>query len=146
MMYQLGSYLCGILFLAVLVLLQSVVHADSDYDLFLGETTYMNNCAVCHGKDGIGDGPMMSQLVISPSDLTQLSKSNEGSFPENRVYQLIDGRTAVYTDEGLEVETFHGPKDMPIWGDEFRAIEGDEGAVDELIGALIEYLKSIQIK
>jgi mono/diheme cytochrome c family protein len=106
----------------------------------------MNNCAVCHGFDGKGNGPMAEQLIKPPKDLTILSKNNGGSFPETAIYQLIDGRRVVITDEGRDIETFHGSSDMPIWGDRFRTIEGDEGAVDERISNLLKYLESIQLK
>ena len=134
------------LIFSVLVLYQSLLHAEPVAEQLLGENVFMNNCAVCHGVSGKGDGPMAEQLITSPSDLTLLSKTNGGSFPETVVYQLIDGRRVVFTDEGREVETIHGPRDMPIWGETFRTIEGDEGAIDELISNLLEYLKSIQIR
>lgn len=79
---------------------------------------------------------MFKQLTKPPKDLTLLSKENGGSFPETFVYQIIDGR---------RVDTFHGPQEMPVWGERFRTIEGDEGAVDERISNLIEYLESIQV-
>lgn len=127
-------------------LFQPLVSADSTLEKELGEFVYINNCAVCHGSDGQGAGPMAEQLIKAPSNLTLLSENNGGSFPETAIYQLIDGRKVVVTEEGREVETFHGPKDMPVWGDTFRIIEGDEGAVDELISNLLKYLESIQGK
>ncbi len=140
------KYLFWILFIGILVLPCLSIHAEPTEEQMLGKDVYINNCAACHGDDGQGEGPMAAQLVKLPSDLTLLRKNNDGSFPETVVYRLIDGRRIVITDEGREVESFHGPRDMPIWGDTFRAIEGDEEAVDELISNLLEYLKSIQIK
>ena len=134
-----------VLIVSILLFLP-LVHADSVLEKELGEFEYINNCAVCHGSDGKGVGPMAGQLIKSPSNLTLLSKNNGGSFPETAIYQLIDGRRVVVTDEGDAVETFHGPRDMPVWGDTFRTIEGDEGAVDELISNLLKYLESIQVK
>ena len=135
----------AIIFIGGFSLIQSTIQAERAQEQHLGENVFMNNCATCHGQEGKGNGPMAAQLVKAPIDLTLLSKNNGGSFPEAEVYQLIDGRRVVVTDEGRKAETFHGPKDMPIWGDTFRTIEGDEGAVDELISNLLEYLKSIQI-
>lgn len=132
--------------LGVLMLFQSSLHAELTEKQYLGENVFMNNCAACHGVSGKGNGPMSEQLIKSPSNLTLLSGNNGGSFPETVIYQLIDGRRVVITDEGRTVDAFHGPRDMPIWGDTFRTIEGDEGAVDDLISNLLEYLKSIQIK
>jgi len=130
----------------VFILSQSLLYAESEEEQLLGENVFINNCAVCHGESGMGNGPMSKQLINPPSNLTLLSKNNGGSFPETEIYQLIDGRRVVVTDEGREAVTFHGSKDMPIWGDTFRTIEGDDGAVDELISNLLEYLESIQIK
>lgn len=135
-----------IVLIAGLSLIQSAINAEPTEEQLLGESVFMNNCATCHGEGGKGNGPMAEQLVKAPSDLTLLSKNNGGSFPETEVYQLIDGRRVVITDEGRKAEAFHGSNDMPIWGDTFRTIEGDEGAVDELISNLLEYLESIQVK
>lgn len=135
----------AIVFIGGLTLILSTIQAEPAEELLLGESIFMNNCATCHGQGGKGNGPMVEQLVKVPSDLTLLSKNNGGSFPEAEVYQLIDGRRVVVTDEGRKAEAFHGSEDMPIWGNTFRTIEGDEGAVDELISNLLEYLKSIQI-
>lgn len=122
--------------IVILVLfLQTVPYADTTNELYLGARDYINNCADCHGSDGRGNGPMSKQLTKPPKDLTLLSKENGGSFPETFVYQIIDGR---------RVDIFHGSQEMPVWGERFRTIEGDEGAVDERISNLIEYLESIQ--
>ena len=101
-----------------------------------GASEYRTYCAVCHGADGRGDGPMADKLNRRPNDLTLLSKKNSGSFPETVVYQIIDGRRVVL---------FHGPTDMPIWGDRFRS-NGEPGAVDARISALVSHVESIQAK
>lgn len=44
-------------------------------------------------------------------DLTALAKNNNGVFPFDRVYQIIDGRREVLA---------HGPRDMPVWGRNFN--------------------------
>ena len=45
-----------------------------------GKELYNINCAVCHGSDGKGDGPMASHLQNKPYDLT--------SFP---IHSFTDG-------------------------------------------------------
>ncbi len=130
----------------IYVVSQSLVYAEVSDGQLLGERLFMNNCATCHGEGGKGNGPMAEQLVNVASDLTLLSKNNGGAFPETVIYQLIDGRRVIVNDEGRKVEFFHDPRDMPVWGDTFRTIEGDEGAVDEIISNLLDYLESIQIK
>jgi mono/diheme cytochrome c family protein len=105
-----------------------------------GEIEYQNYCAVCHGVDSRGQGIMSRFLTVRPADLTQLAKKNGGAFPFWQVYRTIDGREEVRG---------HGSRDMPIWGDRFRAQAGgnDTGsraqAAGRLLG-LVFYLQHIQ--
>jgi mono/diheme cytochrome c family protein len=105
-----------------------------------GELEYQNYCAVCHGVDARGQGIMSKFLTLRPADLTQLAQKNGGTFPFWQVYRAIDGR---------EVIRGHGTRDMPIWGDRFRAQAGgnDTGsraqAAGRLLG-LVFYLQHIQ--
>ena len=101
-----------------------------------GAREYRTYCAVCHGIDGRGHGPMADKLTRQPSDLTLLSKKNGGSFPETMVYQIVDGRRIVI---------LHGPREMPIWGDRFRDA-GGEAAVEARIGALVRHIEAIQAR
>ena len=73
---------------------------------------YQNSCAVCHGPNGQGDGPMALFLTVKPPDLTALAKRNRGQFPFDRVMRVIDGRS-----EGGA----HGTRTMPIWGDRYTS-------------------------
>ena len=75
-----------------------------------GQQEYLNSCAVCHGVEGRGDGPMADVLRKRPANLTTLTRRNGGEFPYWRVYATIDGR-------GLVPE--HGERDMPVWGNQF---------------------------
>ena len=43
--------------------------------------------------------------------LTRYTERNDGIFPSERIYRIIDGR---------EVQS-HGDRDMPVWGDVFRS-------------------------
>jgi mono/diheme cytochrome c family protein len=81
----------------------------------IGKQEYINSCASCHGEDGKGSGPVAISLKQKPPDLTMLTKNSAGVFPFARVYDVIDGRQAV---------AVHGPRDMPVWGGEYR----EEGA------------------
>jgi mono/diheme cytochrome c family protein len=105
-----------------------------------GELEFQNYCAVCHGVDARGDGIMRKFLTIPPADLTQLAKKNNSAFPFWRIYRTIDGREEVRG---------HGSREMPVWGDRFRAQSGgnDTGsraqAAGRLLG-LVFYLQHIQ--
>lgn len=110
----------------------------------LGRHEYEANCVACHGVDGRGGGPFAELLKARIPDLTVLSKNNGGVFPHQRVYRVIDGREAVQA---------HGPRDMPIWGEDYleraeKAFFGyglsREGFVRSRILALIDYLHRLQ--
>jgi len=120
--------------------------ADRDDIIQRGAWEYYEACAVCHGRDGTGDGAMGEILKVSPSDLTTLSERNGGTFPFERVFRVIDGRAPV---EG------HGSADMPVWGRTFRreALDDSERGifgpdpnltVAGRIYALAQYLRAIQ--
>jgi mono/diheme cytochrome c family protein len=103
-----------------------------------GEGMYRMYCAVCHGKDGRGDGPVASELKTPPSDLTTLSHRHGGKFPEAYVTEVL--RTGVKTPA-------HGTTDMPVWGPLFGTVGGtDQALVNIRITNLVNYLKSLQVK
>ena len=102
-----------------------------------GSAVYKVYCAVCHGKEAKGDGPLASSLRFAPSDLTLLAKRNGGTYPADQVFRIVDGRKPV---KG------HGGPDMPIWGDAFKgSVDGyTEEKVKQKIDSLVDFLKSIQ--
>jgi mono/diheme cytochrome c family protein len=117
-----------------------------------GKAEYFWGCAACHGADGKGKGPMGVELKTVPVDLTTLAKRNNGVFPLNAVYEIIDGRKAVKA---------HGTRDMPIWGYRYTprssaAAKPTEPYVDlsydpesdvrNRILAVVDYLNRIQEK
>src|SRR5262249_68247 len=59
-----------------------------------GRELYRSYCAVCHGKNGKGDGPTAKALKIPPTDLTRISKRNAGRFPLDRVQRVIAAEEA----------------------------------------------------
>jgi mono/diheme cytochrome c family protein len=112
----------------------------------LGKREYDANCASCHGLKGTGDGPVTPYLNRSPTDLTKLARANGGVLPVSRLYESIDGTLAV---------PGHGSRDMPTWGDTYRAraaeyyidVPYDPNAfVRARILALIEYISRLQAK
>ena len=112
-------------------------------DQHLGITEYELACMPCHGVDGRGDGPLAKTLKARPADLTQISRANGGRIPSTKVGEMIDGRAAVAA---------HGSREMPVWGDRYRAAEfGDSSKMVEQraraqIDALVRYLQTLQEK
>ena len=115
------------------------VRADDEH---LGIIEYEIACMPCHGVEGRGDGPRAKTLRAPPADLTQITKSNHGKFPLNKVAEMIDGRAMVAA---------HGSREMPVWGDRYRnAAEAGESPTKveqrarAQINALVRYLEIIQ--
>jgi mono/diheme cytochrome c family protein len=106
---------------------------------YTGRQLYERFCASCHGAAGYGDGPVAPALKVMMPDLTRMYQRHGGSFPEDRVRQIIDGR---------QVVPVHGTRYMPVWGQEFFVAEGAEAdaaaRVDKIVDKLVEYLRSIQ--
>ena len=117
------------------------MEASSEGDFVAdGRTMYMTYCANCHGPEGKGDGPVAELLTVPPPDLTRIRARHGGSFPVDDLYTMIDGREEVPA---------HGTREMPIWGNAWRTVEGapqSEETVRERINLLIEYLRSIQVE
>jgi mono/diheme cytochrome c family protein len=128
--------------LAVLFIGLPVVGAAAGERMSYGEAEYLNSCAVCHGVEGNGNGPLGEMLVKRPADLTSISKRNGGRFPYARVIAVIDGR---YDVPG------HGNRDMPVWGRQFLEDDqrlygpaGGEIVTTERINELAGYVQSLQ--
>lgn len=56
-----------------------------------GVTLYTENCAICHGPAGRGDGPLAADLRPRPGDLSLLASRAGGVFPRAEVLSAIDG-------------------------------------------------------
>ena len=114
----------------------AVVQAQETEVAAAGKPSFERYCAVCHGREGKGDGPAMNMLTLKPADLTQLSKRNQGTFPFWKTYRVIDGREEI---KG------HGRRDMPIWGAEFRAeATSSMSAQTQVRGRILELLYYLQ--
>jgi len=103
-------------------------------------------CAPCHGRTGKGDGPVASELKVSPPDLTAIARRAGGRFPADKVYARI---------EGLTMPDAHGTREMPIWGAVFlfeelggSVLTKDAKPATEQtrrrLQHLVDYLRSIQ--
>jgi mono/diheme cytochrome c family protein len=109
----------------LLASLTTVALAQSDE---IGRREYLKNCGSCHGETGKGDGPASEALRTRPSDLTVLTKNNDGVFPAQVLYQIVDGRKTLRA---------HGNYEMPVWGSNLDR---------ERILAIRDYLLSLQSK
>jgi mono/diheme cytochrome c family protein len=104
-----------------------------------GVEMFNTYCAVCHGKEGKGDGPAASEFKIPPANLTLLSVNNNGKFPADHVAETV--RT------GPRDAKAHGSRDMPVWGTVFSAMSrGDTTQVEQRIYNLTKYVESLQAK
>ena len=114
--------------------------------LELGARDFRTYCAPCHGPSGVGDGPVATEFVKKPIDLTVLAKNAGGVFPVEKIQNLVDGR---------DMPRAHGNSEMPVWGVWFSAaanaagllqddISTTEAVVQARIERLAEYLKTIQ--
>lgn len=114
----------------------------------VGKLEFLSSCAACHGLEGTGDGSFSAFLNVEMPDLTQLAKNNGGTFPANRVYEVIDGREEIKA---------HGDRYMTIWGSRYSAesiqelepfgmtsIETIERMVRGRVLELVFFLQSIQ--
>jgi hypothetical protein len=106
-----------------------------------GAALFARHCAVCHGAEATGDGPMAPILLIHPTDLTELAALEDGVFPTERTVRRIDGRDPLVS---------HGSP-MPVYGPYFegrdvviRIESGQTMFTSQPVVDLIEWLQSIQ--
>ena len=103
-----------------------------------GKEMFKNYCAVCHGKDGKGDGPAASAMKTPPTDLTLLAQKNGGKYPAAHVAAVIKGQASTPS---------HGSEDMPVWGPLFSSIsQGHTAQVQQRISNLVSYVETLQAK
>ena len=97
---------------------------------------FQRHCALCHGLDGRGGGPLAEAMKAAPTDLTQLAARNNGEFPSGRVADVIRNGGGVLG---------HGSSAMLAWGTYF-AERRQPNVARERIAALVSYIKSLQQK
>lgn len=117
---------------------KAMASAPAKSESVSGKQLYTTYCSMCHGPDAKGGGPFAPQLKVWPPDLTQLAKKNNGTYPEMRVAESIDGEFG---------KAAHGSHEMPIWGPVFRSMaHGRKDSAHSKIEALVKYLESVQQK
>jgi mono/diheme cytochrome c family protein len=111
----------------------------ADYVSMPGKDLYKRFCAACHGVDAAGNGPVADSLTVEVPDLRLLARRAGGSFPRERVMQIIDGRHIIGA---------HGSRVMPVWGEDLSRIAvGDpdaERATQLGISRITDYLSQLQ--
>jgi len=106
-----------------------------------GYELYAELCAVCHGKDGMGDGPAASALKSTVPNLTVLAAINDGEFPHEDVQKAIAGR---YRDDDS------GQIGMPSWCEAFEGAKPGwkqfrrKAFARQQVEKLTDYLETIQ--
>jgi hypothetical protein len=106
-----------------------------------GRALFMENCAICHGENGRGDGEMARAMARAPADLTLIALRNGSTFPRARVMSSVDG----YTRSDIDLPG------MPEFGEllkgdlvPFDSGDGKPTPTPRHLVALVEYLESIQ--
>ena len=103
-----------------------------------GKQMYVNYCAPCHGVDGRGNGPAATALKNLPSDLTVLSRNNNGKFPDAHIVAVLQNGTAI---------SAHGSAGMPVWGPILGKMNQTNSQDRMLrISNLSRFLESMQVK
>jgi mono/diheme cytochrome c family protein len=127
--------------LALLLSLPSALARAQESEVVSGgELEYHNACAICHGVEARGNGILSKFLTVRPANLRQLRLTAGGNFPFWEIYRKIDGQFEI---------AGHGTRDMPIWGDRFRAQAGGDAKSAQTQAAgrilsLVFYLQFIQ--
>ena len=125
--------------LALIALLIPLPAAAQDVEA--GAAIYREVCAVCHGTDLRGTGPMAEILVVPPPDLRQIEARYGGYFPRVGVAWLIDGRDPLVGHGG----------EMPMFGRLFSDMSevmispgGQTVLTSPEVVDLVDYLESVQ--
>ncbi len=136
--------MCGVACVAALTMAPLGAAAEED---LIGADEYEASCLACHGVGGRGNGPMAEFLSVAPTDLTTISRNNDGVFPLLEVFQVIDGRTVVGAHGVRDTEGW----EMPVWGARYKEQTGSkygeygsESAVRARVLELVFYIQSIQ--
>jgi len=101
-----------------------------------GPALFQAYCAVCHGPDGRGNGPMAPALRVPPPDLTRIAARHGGVYPDALIEKIIAG------EETLPAG--HGTRDMPVWGPIFSQVAWDQDLGPMRLHNLSTYIRRLQ--
>jgi mono/diheme cytochrome c family protein len=108
-----------------------------------GRLQFDDKCVVCHGPEGKGDGVLAPTLNQQPADLTLLTRSYGGTFPNSEVFNKIWGREdeVISTHQMSEMPAFY---DAPVFGHD-KDFESNAGRLSPAqIKEIIAFLETIQ--
>ena len=132
-----GFVLCALLPISALVSEQKSESPQTG-ERVQGASLYQAHCAVCHGRDAKGGGPMAKSLKVSPPDLTRIATRNSAHFPLARVQKIIAGE--------VPIPAGHGTREMPVWGPVFSQIVWDQDLGQIRVYNLAKYIEEKQAK
>jgi mono/diheme cytochrome c family protein len=103
-----------------------------------GVDEFQRYCALCHGADGRGMGPLTDEDAMkkSAADLTLITKRNGGVFPFSKVADTIRDGSAI---------AGHSQSRMIAWGKIFSA-ESDPVRAKAIIFDVTRYVEGLQEK
>jgi mono/diheme cytochrome c family protein len=129
------KFACSVMALALL----SPV-AGMAQDAQVGAALYEQHCAVCHGIEARGKGPLAPALLLQPPSLRDLTERYDG-FPTRRIVMRIDGSDPLVS---------HGSP-MPVYGEFFagddtmlKTESGQPVMTSRAIVDLVAYLREVQ--
>jgi mono/diheme cytochrome c family protein len=131
---------------SLLVGLFSFVHGQKTQDpegarlieSIQGPALFGAYCAVCHGQDGKGGGPMAKFLKVTTPDLTRIAARNGGTFPLARIQKAISGEQ--------QIPGGHGTREMPVWGPIFSQVAWDQDLGRIRVYNLAKRIEQMQVK
>jgi mono/diheme cytochrome c family protein len=103
-----------------------------------GKSMFVNYCAPCHGVDGKGNGPVAPALRQKPTDLTVLSRNNNGRFPAAHITSVLEYGATIPS---------HGTREMPVWGPILGTMDQEQVQEKTIrISNLTAFLRTIQTR
>jgi hypothetical protein len=102
-----------------------------------GTEIFRHYCAMSWRRRA-GYGPASVALKHGAPDLTRIAQRNRGTFPFQRVKEIIEGK-----DPG---PLAHGSREMPVWGPIFHEVESDMDLGEVRLDAVTKTIESMQQK
>ena len=103
-----------------------------------GREMYLAYCSGCHGKDGRARTAASRLCTVSPSDLTLLSINNQGSYPAQKVLEVLHNGTG---------KPPQGQGYMPVWEPLLKSMNSEtQDVVDLQLRNLTEYVRTLQTR